>query len=341
MKNALKLGALALTAGAILLVPTSTPEAESTWTVNFGTVAPDGTPWADQLRDTKKRVEKESNGAIKVKVFLGGSLGSEIEMVQDCRKGERLQGVGVSTGAMSEGANIPVLQLPELPYLFNSFEEADAVLDDVLFDPMSAELADKGFVLTIWAENGWRNFATKGGPATSPAELAGYKMRAQESPVHLNMYKALGVQAVSKPTSEVLPALNTGIVSGFDNTPLFSMAAGWIEPVTHYTLSRHIYQPAAVAYSKAWFDQLPADMQTIVIGDPAAEAAKGRVGVRALEKDMLAAIESKGVQVVEITPEQRKAFADKTLSVHKTFLKDNPEALALYKKIMAKLQSMR
>ncbi len=341
MNKFLKLGALGAAAAGVLLVPTSTPEAESTWTVNFGTVAPDGTPWADQLRDTKKRVEKESNGAIKVKIFLGGSLGSEIEMVQDCRKGERLQGVGVSTGAMSEGANIPLLQLPELPYLFNSFEEADAVLDDVLFDPMSTELAAKGFVLTIWAENGWRNFATKGGPATSPDELAQYKMRAQESPVHLNMYKALGVQAVSKPTSEVLPALNTGIVAGFDNTPLFSMAAGWIEPVTHYTMSRHIYQPAAVAYSKAWFDQLPADMQTIVIGDPAAEAAKGRVGVRSLETDMLAAIESKGVTVVELTAAQRQVFADKTLSVHKTFLKENPSALPLYKQIMAKLQSMR
>lgn len=334
------LGVTAVAAG-VLLVPTSTPEAEPQYTVNFGTVAPDGTPWAEQLRDTKKRVEKESGGAIKVKIFLGGSLGSEIEMVQDCRRGERLQGVGVSTGAMAEGANIPLLQLPELPYLFNSFEEADAVMDDVLFDPMSKEMADKGFVLAIWAENGWRSFATKGGPATSAEELANFKMRSQESPVHINMYKALGVQAVSKPTSEVMPALNTGIVDGFDNTPLFSLAAGWIDAVDHYTRSNHIYQPAAVAYSKVWFDTLPADMQTVVIGDPAAEAAKGRVGVRSLEADLLKTIEGKGVKVIELTPEQRKAFADKTLDVHKTFLRENPEALSLYKKVQAKLGSMR
>ena len=39
------------------------------------------------------------------------------------------------------------------------------------------------------------------------------------------MYKALNVQAIAKPVSEVLPSLNTGIVTGFDNTPLFSLAA--------------------------------------------------------------------------------------------------------------------
>ncbi|HJN75003.1 MAG TPA: TRAP transporter substrate-binding protein [Myxococcota bacterium] len=340
-KKLLQTLAVTAVAAGVLVVPTSTPEAEPQYTVNFGTVAPDGTPWADQLRDTKKRVEKESAGAIKVKIFLGGSLGSEIEMVQDCRRGERLQGVGVSTGAMAEGANIPLLQLPELPYLFNSFEEADAVMDDVLFDPMSKEMSDKGFVLTIWAENGWRSFATKGGPATSPEELAAYKMRSQESPVHLNMYKALGVQAVSKPTSEVMPALNTGIVDGFDNTPLFSLAAGWIDAVDHYTRSNHIYQPAAVAYSKAWWDTLPADMQTIVLGDPRAEAAKGRAGVRALEADLIETIKAKGVTVTELSPAQRKVFADKTLGVHKTYLRENPEALSLYKKVQAKLKSMR
>ncbi|MCP4809903.1 MAG: TRAP transporter substrate-binding protein [Proteobacteria bacterium] len=341
MKTFLKTLGVGGIAAAVLLVPTSTPEAEPAYTVNFGTVAPDGTPWADQLRDTKKRVEKESAGAIKVKIFLGGSLGSEIEMVQDCRRGERLQGVGVSTGAMAEGANMPLLQLPELPYLFNSFEEADAVMDDVLFEPLSADMADKGFVLAIWAENGWRSMATKGGPASTPEELAQYKMRAQESPVHLNMYKALGVQAVSKPTSEVLPALNTGIVDGFDNTPLFSLAAGWLGPVDHYTRTNHIYQPAAVAYSKTWFDTLPADLQTVVIGDPKMEAEKGRIGVRSLEADLLATIEAKGVTVTELTADQRSAYAAKTLDVHKTYLRENPEALPLYKKVQAKLKTMR
>ena len=178
-------------------------------------------------------------------------------MIQDVQRGERLQGGGFSTGAVGEALDIPLLQMIELPYLFNNEAQADAVLDDVLYEPTKSALSEKGIAFYSWTENGWRSFATKGDSApTTPEALKAYKMRSQESPVHLNMYKSLEVQAVAKPVSEVLSSLNTGIVTGFDNTPLFSLAAGWIEPVTHYTLSRHIYQPAAVMYSQSFVDSI-------------------------------------------------------------------------------------
>ncbi len=332
---------LLLAATGALLVPTSTPDAEPGHMLNFGTVAPAGTPWADQLNGFAKRIQKDSAGAIKVRVFLGGSLGSEMEMIQDVARGERIQGGGFSTGAVGEAADVPLLLLPELPYLFRSFEEADAVLDDVLFDPATAALAKKGFVLGTWAENGWRSFATKGGPTQAPSDLAKYKMRSQESDVHMNMYERLGAQAVAKPTSEVLPALNTGIVDGFDNTPLFALAAGWIEPVTHYTLSRHIYQPAAILYSKKFMESLSPSLQAVVIGDPQKEANDGRVAVRALESELLQTIRDFGKEVVELTPEQRKAFVKATRDVHVQFLGAHPELKPTYAEVKAKLKSIR
>jgi TRAP-type C4-dicarboxylate transport system substrate-binding protein len=323
------------------LVVGNTAHAEPEFVANFGTVAPDNTPWADQLKAVKERIERESNGRVKLKLFLGGSLGSEIEMIQDVARGERLHGGGFSTGAIGEAVGLPLLQMIELPYLFQTNDEVDMVLDNVLFTPVSAALESKGFVLTAWAENGWRNFATKGGAATSPTELAKYKMRSQESPVHLDMYKQYNVQASPKPVSEVLPALNTGIVDGFDNTPLFSIAAGWIEPVTHYTMSWHIYQPAGVVFSKSFMDSLPADLKKIVLGDPQAESVRGRTSVRELEEILLQQIVEMGKEVVYLTPEQRQAFADPALLVHKQFLGNHPDLLPIYKQVNSKLKSMR
>jgi TRAP-type C4-dicarboxylate transport system substrate-binding protein len=135
----------------------------------------------------------------------------------------------------------------------------------------------------------------------------------------------------------VLPALNTGIVDGFDNTALFSLAAGWIEPVTHYTLSKHIYQPAAVVYSKKFVDSLPPDLQKIVIGDPFAESARGRVAVRSLEGELLETITSMGKQVVEISAAERDALKAKTRAVHKSFLANNQELIPVYKQVLSKL----
>jgi TRAP-type C4-dicarboxylate transport system substrate-binding protein len=317
-------------------------EAQPAYTINFGTVAPTGTPWSDQLESLKKRIESQSQGQIKVKLFLGGALGSEIEMIQDVQRGERLQGGGFSTGAVGEALDIPILEMVELPYLFNNEKQADAVLDDVLYEPTKNALDGKGITFYAWTENGWRSFATKGGPASSPDELRKYKMRSQESPVHLNMYKAMNVQAVAKPVSEVLPSLNTGIVTGFDNTPLFSLAAGWIGPVTHFTLSKHIYQPAAVVYAKSFIDSLPANLQEVVLYDPKGEAARGRSSVRKLESELLNTIESMGKEVVTLTPEQNKAFRQAVRTkTHTSFLQENPEMQSLYTAVNQKKKEVR
>ncbi len=333
--------AAGLGAAFLALLPSRTSEAEPQFVANFGTAAPEGTPWADQLVDIQKRVAAESGGRIKLKLFLGSVLGGEVEMVRDVRRNSRLQGGGFSTAAIAQGANIPLLQLPELPYLFRNNAEADYVLDNILYDPMKSELEAKGFVLMAWAENGWRSFGTKGAAVRSPADIQKFKMRSQETPVHIQMYEALSTQATTLPVSEVLTGLNTGIVDGFDNTPLFTQAAGWYEPIDYYSLSRHIYQPAAVIWSKKFYDTLPPDLQAVVLGDPKAESIKGRKGVRDLEQTLLDNFPDLGVQVVELTDAERQAFANVTMAVHMRFQNDVPGAKPLLDKVNAALKQQR
>jgi TRAP-type C4-dicarboxylate transport system substrate-binding protein len=304
---------------AILLV--RAPEGQSQepeFTLNFGTVAPDNTPWSDQLKDIQRRVQKESGGRIRVRLFTGGSLGGEVEMIQDIRDGGRLQGGGFTTSALATGANVPQLDLPELPYLFRSNKEADHILDNVLFEPMQKRLQRRGIHMTMWAQNGWRSFYTKN-PMNSLADLQGHKMRTQESDVHKAMYKALGVQAFAMSTAEVLDALSRGTVDGFDNTALYAQASGWYEPTRHLTLTRHIFQPAAIVYSKTWFDSLPDDLQKIITGDRLKDQALGRRLVRELEPELLANFGELGVTVREPSAAELKPLIDSTRSVHEEF----------------------
>ena len=137
---------------AVMFSPEQTAQSEAQFVMNFATVAPDNTPWAKQLRGVEKRIEEESGGRIQVKLFLGGSLGSEIESIQDVARGERIQGGGFSTGAMGEAMDIPILTMIELPYLFSTNAQADSVLDEVLYEPTRDALSEKGFVLGGWAE---------------------------------------------------------------------------------------------------------------------------------------------------------------------------------------------
>ncbi|MFT5684932.1 MAG: TRAP-type C4-dicarboxylate transport system substrate-binding protein [Myxococcota bacterium] len=301
---------------ALALVPTRTTQAEAEFVASFGTAAPDGTPWSDLLVKLKTEVATKTNGRVGLKLFTGSVLGGEVEMIRDVRRNSRLQGGGFSTGALAEGANIPLLQITELPYLFANTNQVDCVLDNVLMDPMRAQLEAKGFHLSFWSENGWRNFGTKSVAARSPDQLAGVKMRSQESDVHTMMYSALGANAVTLPISEVLTGLQTGIVDGFDNSPLFTQAAGLHEPIDYYILSRHIYQPAAIVWSKTFWDALPPDIQAGITEVSAPLAAEGRISVRAMNESLLSNFPALGVEVIDLTDAERQAFAAKTKSVH-------------------------
>ncbi|MEZ4460115.1 MAG: TRAP transporter substrate-binding protein [bacterium] len=287
------------------------------YTLNLGTVAPPNTPWAKQLKSMKKRIEADSNGRIKVKLFMG-TAGGEVSIVRQTKRGE-LQAAGVSTGAVA--SLVPEMNVFELPYLFKDNAEADKIIDNALFTPVQELLRDYGFELYLFAENGFRNFGVKGKCIAKPEDLADIKMRAQESWVHEEMYRALGGNPVRIAVPETLSAIQSGNVQGFDNTPLFAFAASWTQGIDHWTLSDHIYQPAVIVYNKEWFDKLPKDLQTILLANREGETKSGRDLVRKLEPKLIENLKAAKITVCEMTPEQKKTFAAKSKKVHDMFRK--------------------
>jgi len=312
--------------------------------VKFATIAPDNTPWSNHLKKMKERIQKESNGRIKVNVYLGGALGGEVEMVRSLRRG-RVQCYGGTAASVAEGAGIPEFQLLELPCMFESLEEADYILDKVVYEDFRKILRKKGFYMAYWHENGWRNFATKGVQVHTPEDLRKLKMRSQESKVHLAMYKALGVQAESISGPEVLGALQTGMVDGFDGSILYASAAGWYEGIDHFTISQIIYQPGIIMYSLEFFESMPKDLQKILIGNPEEEMAWGRAAVRAMDEPLLQNFKDEGITVYTLTPEEKAVFRKLLLPVHKDFEKEVGKELLekVYagKKAFAKMKSKK
>lgn len=273
--------------------------------VKFATIAPQGTPWADSLEDIKKRVATESKDTIKVKTFLGGQLGGELEILQKVRRGQ-VEGGGLTCGAMS--AVIPELDVLEIPFLFESSEEADYVLDNYLLTPFEKLFAEKGFVLLTWAENGWRSIGHKTKLIKTPGDLKGSKIRSQESKVHLAYWKRLGAAAQAIAVPEVLPALQTGVVEAFDNTPLFTLAAEWQTAIKFYTVTDHIYQAAVVVYSKKFFDKLTPEQKKILTGTGNGQAQMIRTNVRKLGDSLIEVLKESGVKVAILTPAEKEVF---------------------------------
>ncbi len=303
--------AAAVAATVVGLVGLQPAAADAAFELKIATVAPDKTPWADLLKLYKKNVEKASGGRIKVRVFLGGTMGDENETVRMTARGQ-LSGVGASTGAVA--SLVEELAAIEIPFQFASASEADYVLDKYLLTDMETKFKAKGLVLGFWSENGFRHFGASF-PIAGPADVKSKKMRSQESFVHIEMWKALEASASAIPTTEVTTALKTGSVSGFDQALLYLVAGGWQSSIKHLTLSAHIYQPAVIAFNKPWFDKQPPDLQAIVIDEGRKITRQGREAIRKMNPTLVKIIQKAGVTVVPLSDAGRKAFMAKTAGV--------------------------
>lgn len=287
--------------------------------LKLGSVIPKDSPWEEGVNEWIKMVDQRSGGKAKIKTYLGGQLGGEVEMIKSIAMGT-LEAGAFTTAAIAEALSLPQLQVFELPFLFNSDEEADFVMD-AMFVNMSQLMASKGLVMVMWGTNGWRSFGTKMKPVIKPADIKGLKMRSQESEVYINFYKTLGATPVPISTPDVLVSLKTGMVDGYDQTPIFSVSTGWVTACKHFSLTKHIYQPGAIVISKRFFDKLPDNIKSAILcADSRAELQKkSRSLVRTDDNEVLNTCESNfNVKITKLTEQQRDEFKKAVQPVYTT-----------------------
>lgn len=303
---------------ACLLFSPSHAAAADRVIARVASVAPEGTPWDVMLKSMTKQIKKGSGGRLTWKAYLGGQKGDEKSLVRQCKSG-RLEAIGVSVAALA--TEVPALQVLELPFLFDSSEEVDFVLDNFLYKPVNELLKKHGFVLYIWTENGWQGFGTKFGFVKTLKAMSGRRIRSQESSVHIASWKAFGAAPVEMGVSEVLPALKTGLVEGFAQTPLYTFAAGWHQGIEYYTLSKHLYQPAIVVYSKKFLDTQSKEDQALWRPGVDMLTVEGRKLIRSIEPGLIQNFVNYGIKVYELSPAERLPFAETARKMRAEFAK--------------------
>lgn len=298
---------------ASLLATTAT--ANEPKRVKLGTMAPDQSPWMESLELMSKKLQTATNGEFKWQIFPGGQLGDEIQMVESTQAGS-IECSGISTGAIAN--LLPSMQVFELPFYWESREEAYYVIDNQFRNYFAEEIKKIGLVLLGWSENGWRHFFIKGGKKiTSPDDLKGLRIRTQESPVHIAFWKALGVNPIPIATPEIYQAMERGIIDGGDNTLVLIMATGWAEIINSISISGHIYQPAVMVCNQDWWAKVPEQHKKAFFAQMREAEGDMRGRLLSAEKELAEVIKGMGKDVIELTKEQREAFRLKTAGVEK------------------------
>lgn len=229
-------------------------------------------------------VNQKAAGRLKLQPFFDGALGNDAATLQQLRTGT----LDILVTATSYMATVtPAAGVFDLPFLFANEKEADAVLDGPTGELVSQKLAAAGLVnLTYW-ENGFRNMTNSKRPIARMEDLQGLKMRSLPSPAMLATFKALGGFGIAMPFPELYSALETKTVDGQENPVNLIESAKFYEVQKYLSLTRHLYNPVAVMYSKRLWDQLPAADQTVLRDCArAATAEQRRVNRQQVERSM-------------------------------------------------------
>lgn len=203
----------------------------------------------------------------------------------------------------------------DLPFLFNSEKEADAVLDGQLGQDLLKKLEAKGLVGLVYWENGFRNMTNSKRPIVRAEDMQGIKLRVMQNQIALGVFNTLGANAVPMPFSELFTALETRTVDGQENPITTIQSSKFYEVQPYLTITRHVYTPWVVLASKKWWDKLSPDEQRLV--RQAAEASRDfeRKDSRADSLKAMGTLEQAGMKINTVSPEEVARMREKVQPV--------------------------
>ncbi len=259
------------------------------------------------MRLFEKYVEEKTGGEIQVDLYPSTQLGSDKEVLESIKVGiaqMNLPGPAVLGGFVKDATIL------SLPYLFDTQEIADKVVDGPWGQALSKKLEKAGFVGLGYGDFGYRNVTNNVRPITKLEDFHGLKLRVMQNPSHIAVFRALGANPTAMALPEVFSACQQGVIDGQEN-PLKNISSNKFHEVQKYlTLSQHAYEWVLFVVGKRWFDKLTPEQQQII--QEGCDIAKDymRKAVQQDDAEALEEIKAAGVQVTELTPEEAKRIKD-------------------------------
>lgn len=226
----------------------STPAASGeTYNWQVGNVLAADQPWDMGLQKFAELLNEYSDGRMTLTVQSGGSLGSEIEMLEAVQMGT-LDFSILSTPSMSGFATS--LNYFDLPYLFHSTDSAWAVMDEWLAeDRMEAlEAEGAGFHGLGFYDNG--EYMIAGNiKIEHPADAEGQRIRAHSSQLQCDTLAALGANPLSVAWGDIYTSLQQGTIDAVSGTTLTNMYGGkFYEQTDYITMTKTTFYPCSSSH---------------------------------------------------------------------------------------------
>ncbi len=234
-------------------MPVTQAHAAGKTVIKFATLAPEGSSWMKQMRRLEKAVQKATDGEVRFKFYPGGVSGDEKDVIRKMRIGQ-LHAAGFT--GVGLGEILPEVRVLDLPFLLKDDKEV-AHLYERMTGHFSAAFDKKGYVLLGWVPVGWIHFFSKEDIATLDALRQTKAWMWDGDPLVQAAYKELGISPHPLSITDVMMALQTGMVETVYASPLGTLALQWFTKVKYMSQIRMGHASGAVLISKRQFRKIP------------------------------------------------------------------------------------
>ena len=280
-------------------------------TIKLGTLAPQGSTWHDLLREMGQRWEEASGGQVKLRIYAGGTQGSEGDMVRKLSVGQ-LQAAAISNVGMHD-----ILAEPQglsVPFIFEDERQMQCAFKKVR-PRIEQVLQERGLVPVQWSTIGAIHlFCDR--PRRTPAEAADAKIWAWEGdPKSVEAFRLAGLKPVVLSSADIVPSLQTGMIDCVPSVPLYMLTARLYEKASCMMDTAWAYMVGATLVRKDAWEKVPADLRPKLLAIAQELGEKIDAEVRRLNDDAVAAMQKQGLKIVASDAAAWRAAMDKTIPV--------------------------
>ncbi len=256
---------------ALVVFPGSSVGGAGPISIKLATLAPIGTSYHRILQEMGEKWKKAPEGGVTLRIFAGGTQGSEVETVTRMRLGQ-LQAAMLSVGGLTE-IDPAVAALQEIPMLFGSLAEEEYVREKMRPE-LEKRLLAKGFVALFWGDSGWVRFFSRSA-AIRPTDFKAMKVfvTASGGAREMEIMQALDYRPVAFDWADALTQMETGNIDAVPTVPILALSSQYYRVMKHMTLVNWVPLVGATVVTKQAWDAVPQATRDALI-TAAADAGK-------------------------------------------------------------------
>jgi len=264
----------------------------------------------------KNAVEKNSNGRIRVDLYLGSALGGERELLEMVQQGTAdVTLVSNATYSIFD----PKWAILDMPYFFVSKEDTYRFLDGEGGKLLAESMLKKGIRVLAFGDGGFRQVSNNKREVAKLEDLKGLKIRVAETPALMEWFRLVGAGPTVLAFPELYPAMQQGVVDGQENGMVAGNLMKFGEVQKFWTDTNHALNFAPIGISEIVWKKLPPDLQKVV-ADAAVEATNaGRKAISEYEAKAIKDLQAAGVKVTLLSDKERERFVASAKPVYAKF----------------------